>query len=157
MAARRQFITLYEAGQLYGFKALPRPRYVPDGICEWCGKKIENKRRSSCCTKECTNNFLNATSPVRYANSGSRGGYPGHILRRDNFSCRICGEFHGWTNEHGIRTPTSDGQLAIHHIKSVHDGGSDAPDNLQTVCRDCHNIIHGYRYGYTAHGDTRNR
>jgi 5-methylcytosine-specific restriction protein A len=137
---RRPLIGLCEATQLYGASRVTfiRPRYVPDGICEWCGKPITKKRRKSCCCKECTTNFLIATSTLYYANSGSRGGYANHILRRDNYTCQECGEFHAEYNENGIPMPTSDGRLEIHHIVAVRDGGDDSPQNLVTLCKVCH-------------------
>lgn len=141
---RKPLIGLCEATALYGADNVTfvRPRYVPDGFCEWCGKPITNKRRTSCCCKECTTNFLTATSTLYYANSGSRGGYGGHILRRDNFTCQDCGELHAEYNENNIAIPTSDGQLEIHHIIQVQHGGSDAPDNLITLCKECHKDRH---------------
>jgi len=137
---RKPLIGLCEATRLYGADTVTfcRPRYVPDGMCEWCGKPINNKRRTSCCCKECNDKFLDWTSTVRYCNSGSRGGYANHILRRDNYTCQECGEFHALYNANGIPMPTSDGALEIHHIVAVRDGGDDSPQNLITLCKDCH-------------------
>lgn len=41
-------------------------------------------------------------------------------------------------NSHGIYIPTSDGELEIHHIKPVAEGGGDEPENLITLCHSCH-------------------
>lgn len=149
---RDPLIPLYKAQELYGVEntTFIRPRYVPEGICEWCGRPITNKRRKSCCCKECTDQFLIATSAVMYMNSGSAGGYRNHIFRRDNYTCQKCGERHMPVNEHGIPLPTTDGMLDIHHIKPVCRGGTDDPRNLTTWCRDCHRQWHqdnGVEYG----------
>lgn len=141
---RKPLINLMKAQYLYGMDAtiFIRPRYVPEGYCEWCGKKNDDKRRTSCCSKECSRKFGIATSPVYYANVCSRGGYGNHILRRDRYTCQFCGEFHGLINEHGIALPTTDGQLMIYHKKQVQHGGSDSPDNLITLCKSCHRYLH---------------
>jgi len=141
---RKPLITLSKAQQLWGVDktTFERPRYVMFDYCEWCGEKIENKRRTSCCSKECSQNFNISTSTVYYANIHSRGGYANHIMRRDNYTCQVCGEFHGKINKYNIMLPTTDGQLEIHHIKHVQDGGGDEPENLFTVCKQCHKNIH---------------
>lgn len=135
----RKMIGLCEAYQKYGFESVRRPRYTPEGFCEWCGKELP-KRRTSCCCEECTRNFNLATNPAWGSASG--GGYRGHIMRRDNYTCQKCGEFHALINENGIPVPTSDGELDVHHKIPVACGGSDAPDNLITLCRKCHKKIH---------------
>ena len=141
---RKPLINLSTAQKLYGVEktTFQRPRYVPDGYCEWCGSPIDNKRRTSCCCKKCTDKFNIATSSVYYANSGSRGGYANHILRRDNYTCQTCGAFHALINENGIPLPTTDGELEVHHKEYVCNGGTDDPDNLSTECKDCHKDIH---------------
>lgn len=144
MTKRKPLIGLCEATKLYGADNVTfiRPRYVPEGSCEWCGSPIENKRRKSCCCEECTRQFLWATSSVMYANSGSAGGYRNHMFRRDNYTCQKCGEFHAEINKYGIPLPTTDGELDLHHKIPVSQGGTDAPDNLVTWCRKCHKEWH---------------
>lgn len=141
---RKPLTNLSTAQKLWGVyeTTFIRPQYVDDGCCEWCGKKITEKRRKSFCSKECSTLFNLSTSSLYYANQGSRGGYGNHILRRDNYSCQICGEFHGVINEHGIPLPTTDGKLQIHHKIYVCNGGTDEPSNLITVCEYCHHEIH---------------
>lgn len=140
---RKPLINLSTAQKLYGKEktTFPRPRFVPEGYCEWCGKKIENKRRKSCCSPECSKKFAIATSPVMYANEGSAGGYRNHIMRRDMYTCTDCGELHVKYSEYDIPLPSTDGHLEIHHIEAVCDGGSDAPENLSTKCDVCHDKI----------------
>lgn len=142
--SRRPLISLTEAVKLYGADKVcfPRPRFAPEGRCEWCGGEITSKRRSSCCCKEHSEAFNIATSPVYYANQGSVGGYRGHILRRDNFSCQKCGELHVKYSPYDVPLPTTDGELDVHHKIRVADGGDDSPENLVTLCRKCHKEIH---------------
>lgn len=139
---RRKMIGLCEAYKKYGFEGVKRPRYVPDGFCEWCGGELP-KRRTSCCCEECTRRFNLETNPAWGSAAG--GGYRNHIMRRDNYTCQRCGEFHALINENGIPLPTSDGELDVHHKIQVSDGGSDAPDNLITLCRKCHREIHSIK------------
>lgn len=141
---RPPLMNLSTAQKLYGKEktTFPRPRYVPKGVCEWCGKPIENKRRKSCCSEECTRKFLLATSPVMYDNTGSASGYRNHMFRRDDYTCQMCQTPHRLVNEYGISLPSTDGILDLHHIVPVSEGGTDAPDNLMTVCRECHKKHH---------------
>lgn len=52
------------------------------------------------------------------------------ILERDDYTCQECGEC---SDEHGLR---------VHHIVPRSDGGTDAPDNLSTLCAHCHALAH---------------
>lgn len=47
------------------------------------------------------------------------------VLRRDNHTCRYCGE------------SAPDVKLTVDHVTPVALGGSDKPDNLVAACRDC--------------------
>jgi hypothetical protein len=51
-----------------------------------------------------------------------------YVFERDNYTCQIC------KKQGGI--------LQTHHIKQRKDGGSDRPDNLATVHKDCHEKFH---------------
>lgn len=151
MKERRRLISLSEASRLYGAENVTfrRPRYVPDGFCEWCGGKITNKRRTSCCCQECTQKFQIMTSSVMYDNTGSASGYRNHMFRRDNYTCQKCGAFHAAVNEYDLPLPTTDGELDLHHKKPVSQGGTDDPENLVTWCRICHkqwHQEHGVKY-----------
>jgi 5-methylcytosine-specific restriction protein A len=141
---RKPLMSLSLAQKCYGIDKTTflRPQYVGPGHCQWCGKLITEKRRKSFCSNECSYKFNVATSPVYFSNHGSRGGYANHILRRDNYSCKECGDFHGLINEHGIRLPTTDGEIEIHHIRQVQYGGDDSPGNLVALCKKCHLKIH---------------
>lgn len=131
---------LYLAQYAYGVEntTFNRPRYVPEGYCEWCGGKLKSKRQTSCCCEDCRSKFNTATSSVYYANHGSASGYRNQIFRRDNYTCQECGEAHRLVNENGIELPTTDGHLELHHKKPRTLGGDDNPNNLETICDICH-------------------
>jgi 5-methylcytosine-specific restriction endonuclease McrA len=53
------------------------------------------------------------------------------ILNRDSYCCGKC------------RSSYADPRMMqVHHIIPVSEDGSDDPDNLITVCKNCHNKIH---------------
>jgi len=54
------------------------------------------------------------------------------IFKRDNYTCQLCGK----------RTE----DLHCHHIKPVALGGKSTPDNLITLCSECHEYIHSGHY-----------
>lgn len=134
---RRPLPSLCRASEQYGDVTVIRPQYVPDGLCQWCGEPITERRRKTTCSDKCKWAFDKA------ATWEARGGYAKHLLRRNNFTCQDCGEFHAMKNKHGVYVPTSDGELEIHHIVLVSEGGSDAPGNLVALCKACHLRRHG--------------
>ena len=134
---RRPLTGLCEAIKRYGDVTVMRPSYVPEGHCENCGKKIEGSRKKSFCSTECRVDFNRWVTWNR-----GRGGYSTHILRRDNFTCQDCGEIHRGMNEYGVELPVSDGELEVHHIEPVSEGGQDNPENLITLCKACHKERH---------------
>ena len=50
------------------------------------------------------------------------------VLNRDKYTCQHC--------------KTKQGTLEVHHIVFRSNGGSDEPDNLITLCRQCHRDLH---------------
>ena len=50
-----------------------------------------------------------------------------YVLKRDNYTCRICG--------------CKDAKFHVHHIETRKTGGN-APDNLITLCENCHEKLH---------------
>jgi len=56
----------------------------------------------------------------------SYGGVKAFVKSRDNYTCQCC----------GAKLPGS--ELKVHHIKFRHLGGTDRPNNLITVCKNCH-------------------
>lgn len=64
------------------------------------------------------------------------------VLEIDNYECRHC-------KEQGRLTTQHDATLEVDHIKELKDYPelSLEENNLQTLCRTCHNIKHG-RFGF---------
>ena len=50
------------------------------------------------------------------------------VLRRDRYTCQCC------------RTTRTN--LRVHHVVSKKKGGTDDPDNLITLCHQCHGKVH---------------
>lgn len=134
---RRPFPPLYEAKKSYGERILySAPEYTETLHCKWCGKPLTGRRTSYCCDehKKSYNDIA-----VWHRN---RDSYSLRILYRDNFTCQNCGEFHAFKNEYGIYLPSDDGNLNVHHILPVSQGGGDEPENLITLCKNCHKKLH---------------
>lgn len=55
-----------------------------------------------------------------------------YVLKRDNYACQCCGKHP--TEKNGIK-------LHVHHKESRKTGGN-APNNLITLCKDCHKALH---------------
>lgn len=53
-----------------------------------------------------------------------------YILYRDGYGCKS-----GQSRKHSKK-------LQVHHIISRSHGGTNSPDNLITLCEDCHNVLH---------------
>lgn len=135
---RRPFPSLYKARELYGEDAVAyyKPQFEKGGQCPWCGGPVTRKRRRFC-SDECRQQFDNATVWNR-----GRDPYSLRMIYRDNFTCQDCGAFHAMVNSHGMTIPIDDGELQVHHIVPVCDGGGDEPSNLVTLCRACHKKRH---------------
>ncbi len=56
------------------------------------------------------------------------------VYERDRYTCQNCGRQGG---------PYGDAELHAHHIVPKSTGGTHKKSNLKTVCRDCHQAIHG--------------
>lgn len=67
-----------------------------------------------------------------------------YVLHRDDYTCQCCGV-------HNTARKTV--KLHVHHLESRKVGG-DAPDNLMTLCEDCHK---GYHAGKVQLPTTRRR
>lgn len=59
-----------------------------------------------------------------------------YVYRRDGYECHRCGARGGPGVEDGV-------ELHAHHVEPKSAGGSHHPDNLQTLCADCHDREHG--------------
>ena len=51
-------------------------------------------------------------------------------------------EFHAFINRHGMAIPIDDGNMEVHHILPVAQGGGDEAQNLVSLCRSCHQKRH---------------
>lgn len=67
-----------------------------------------------------------------------------YVLHRDEYTCQCCGAH---------STAKKDVKLHVHHLESRKTGGN-APDNLITLCEDCHK---GYHTGKVKLPTTRRR
>ena len=56
-------------------------------------------------------------------------------------------EYVRWRDEYRCRKCRSRTHLEVHHIVQRRDGGADRPENLVTLCNDCHAALH--RGGFT--------
>ncbi|WP_459890020.1 HNH endonuclease [Halostagnicola bangensis] len=54
------------------------------------------------------------------------------VFDRDEYRCQRCG------------TKNTPSNLNVHHIQPVKDGGETEPENLVTLCEDCHERSHRY-------------
>ncbi|MEK4148928.1 HNH endonuclease [Robertmurraya sp. FSL W8-0741] len=70
------------------------------------------------------------------------------VKKRDNYECQECKQ-NGYvfidTNEYSEKAKRKKIQLVVHHIKELEDHPELALeiDNLETLCVNCHNRIHG--------------
>lgn len=65
-----------------------------------------------------------------YQNGNQKGFYnvKAYILCRDKHQCQKC--------------KTQKNKLQVHHVVFRNQGGTDTPNNLITLCKDCHNDLH---------------
>ena len=134
---RRPFPSLGQAAKMYGDRIFYRaPEFVEPKHCRYCNAPLTGRRTSFCCDEH-SRSFANITVWNR-----GRDPYSLRILYRDNFTCKMCGEFHAAKSKYGVYLPVDDGKLNVHHIVPVSEGGGDEPENLVTLCVECHKKIH---------------
>jgi hypothetical protein len=63
------------------------------------------------------------------------------VYQRDNFTCQNCGRRGG---------PHGNHELHAHHVVPKSKGGTHRKSNLKTLCKQCHNSIHGNRSAPTG-------
>lgn len=68
-----------------------------------------------------------------------------NVYKRDNYTCQNCGAKGG---------ASGSAELHAHHIVPKGKGGTDKLTNLKTVCKPCHDSIHGSRKAPTAKSTT---
>jgi len=110
---------------------------IKNNQCPSCGKhKSEWNRRKdwTCCSVECTEKFWK-----EHDKSLSWQGQRLKALRRDNYTCRMCGIKHAYYSEGYKIEFEKEGYLEVDHITPVSIGGDGLDlDNLQTLCKNCH-------------------
>lgn len=119
-----------------------RLRIAPDGMCQWCGRQLRNKRRRFCSKAE---------ELARNEHSGMEASmcewayyllwykvprFKRAVLVRDNFTCKACGANPTYTNEHGVVVPDVS-RLHADHIVPLARGGRNTMDNMQCLCARC--------------------
>ncbi|WP_435177948.1 HNH endonuclease [Halorussus sp. AFM4] len=60
------------------------------------------------------------------------------VYRRDSYQCQHCGAQGG---------PRGNTELHAHHVVPKSRGGSHNPNNLTTLCQQCHSQVHGRPVG----------
>lgn len=110
-------------------------RLTPD-TCKWCGEDLTGSRRAFC-SDRCSRAYTKATFRNR-----TIAALPYRIACRDRFFCRATGQDLAMTNKYGVRIPASNGQLDVHHLILVSQGGSDHESNLITLTREVHHDYH---------------
>lgn len=65
------------------------------------------------------------------------------VYKRDNFTCQNCGRRGG---------PHGNHELHAHHVVPKSKGGTHRKSNLKTLCKQCHNSIHGSTSAPTGRG-----
>ncbi len=136
--SENRLVSLKEAQRLYGIEntTFPKPRFVSQLQCAWCGRSLASDNASGFCNKKCAGMYR-----VNTTKSGENS-YRLSLLYRDRFTCKKCGQKHSVINKYNIELPASDGLLDLHHIVPKAKGGSDDPSNLVTWCRSCHELWH---------------
>lgn len=70
------------------------------------------------------------------------------VYRRDDYRCQKCGAKGG---------PLGNVELHCHHVRPISEGGSHQLENLQTLCRRCHNSVHDHHIPQSGTGRSRKR
>lgn len=135
---------------LYPGKGFPLKTLLK--LCEWCGSEIIHKRREHFCSNECSRKYWNSVYERERNTLGVRPFYTWNrivyeINNRDNRTCQKCGYFkESEIYYEGVKTKYRY-LLEVHHIKPLVLGGSNLPENLITLCHNCHVKSHpkGYK------------
>ena len=133
----------------YGERAdtVPYPNYVDYVNCIYCHQPVKAAdsyflTNGMKVHKDCYNRCLHSNGVVEKDVIGKAhafwDGYPpdwetrkAGVLREAGYKCEMCGK--------------SGVPLMVHHIKPLTKGGSNAFDNLQALCEQCHTQAHGGR------------
>jgi len=125
----------------------PKLKRGPDGkyVCRGCGAPIP-KGRQTWCSRECYQ--LNCPQAVIMI-----------VRNRDNDICQLCGydyraakrEWHKLEPDYSSRKPGDISwvewkklrprKIECHHKRPFSEGGTHAPENMMTLCHDCHSKV----------------
>jgi 5-methylcytosine-specific restriction endonuclease McrA len=103
--------------------------------CVWCGKPLTGRLRVYC-SASCSNAF----SLKYYGHSWWTTRQ--QVIARDNHTCRLCGKLihpKEVTRPDGV-TQDAWCNCEVDHIREVDNGGTDALENLWTLCHACHTM-----------------
>lgn len=88
--------------------------------------------------------IFRSTRPIKADPSAELPPYPENwgeiatvVNQRDEFECRNCGNLGG---------PRGDTELHVDHQTPRSKGGKDMPENLRTLCRQCHEARHARKF-----------
>lgn len=104
-----------------------REGWVQHRICRYCGGRVDPPRRSWC-SELCVcawNILINWNATRRF------------VWERDQGRCVLCG-VEVPLNRKIVKNDVYVYAAEIDHIIEVVDGGTDEPENLRTLCHDCH-------------------
>ena len=122
---------------------------APEGICRWCGKPVEG-RRKTWCSKACVDEYMTLKIPAKFRSA---------VFERAEGRCEICrldvaelearlqlARGRGW--EDWLREwamffaarfgPKVIGLWEVDHVVPLVEGGAHHPTNAMLVCVPCH-------------------
>lgn len=106
------------------------PRFGMPGHCEVCNVKLIGRKTSYCCAGHA---HLKA-SRIWYSAPWQKR----LIAVRDGCACKMCGEaFYSVLVEGGPLYPEI-WKLELDHVRPLHAGGTEKPENCQLLCESCH-------------------
>lgn len=122
-------------------KAMSKPPAEPDGRRSDLPKEDGLPRDQKNALKKMQREAKAADS---FLTSGGKGGLdPGlvlHVMRRDEFKCKSCGE---------LGDKEANGGIGVHHVGGIvtskrtsRMGHKNQPNNLVTICESCHDREH---------------
>lgn len=99
-------------------------------ICPVCQSEFSTVyQRATYCSKKCANTARDIKKGLGITAHYWQG-LREFVIERDDFTCQDCGAFMMGMG------------LVAHHIRELYKSGSNAPENLITVCDKCHKRRH---------------
>jgi len=106
------------------------------GQCLWCGKKLPNRRRHYCKSKD-EFEFPTCKDKCRCAAHDLRVSPIRRLIHKMyDFECQECGEHFSYFTPAGAELPVHGGEN--HHIVALKDGGKDIVGNMILLCKKHH-------------------